>query len=63
MDKEAIQFMVVLTVMVGFLSFVFSYTGEKTVQQEVEQRALKLKQKDCYDWKDIEFIIHGETQE
>jgi len=32
-------------------------------QEKIEQRALRLEQKDCYSWQDIEIIVHGEIQE
>ena len=36
---------------------------ENHLQSKIEKRALELKQKDCYDWQDIEHIVFGEIQE
>lgn len=41
-----------------YLSFIF---GEKTRQDEIEKRVLKLN-KDCYNQKDIELIIFNDFQ-
>ena len=38
-------------------------TGKKNRQEEIEKRALMLKEKDYYNWQDIEIIIFGEIQQ
>ena len=41
----------------------FFFIGTEGRQRTIEQRALKVKQKECYTWQDIEIIVHGEIQE
>ena len=46
-----------LTFSLGF------YFGEKSKQTDIEIRANKVKQKECYTQQDIELIIFNEIQE
>lgn len=41
----------------------FFLIGLETKQRTIEKRALKTKEKDCYNWQDIETIIFNEIQE
>ena len=46
-----------LTFSLGF------YFGEKSKQTDIENRANKIKQKECYTQQDIELIIFNKIQE
>lgn len=62
MDKTELKFVTaVIAFLIGGMVFMAS-RGEKAFRDKIETRALKLKDKDCYQWKDIEFVIYGETQ-
>ena len=41
----------------------FFLIGTEARQRQIEKNALEMKYKNCYDWQDIEMIIHGEIQE
>lgn len=63
MDRDIFKFILGIVLMVVFVGLLFLHQGKDKNQLEIEQRALKLKNKDCYDWQDVEYIIFGETQE
>ena len=57
--KQSIILAILITVL---LLFVIE-AGKIQRQREIEDRALRLKAKECYDWQDIEIIVFGEIQE
>lgn len=63
MDRDGLKILAVFAGIIIFIATLFIYQGAKTRQSEIEQRALQLKYKECYDWQDIEVIIFGEIQE
>lgn len=51
----------VLAMALILAALVFALEQEK--QDEIERRAYKIPNKECYTWQDIEYIVHGEIQE
>ena len=39
------------------------YIGASFRQNDIEKRALQMKDTDCYVWQEIEYIIFGQIQE
>lgn len=54
---------VILGLLFGLAFSLGFYLGEKNKQTDIEIRANKVKQKDCYTQQDIELIIFNEIQE
>tara|TARA_R100000781_G_scaffold113591_1_gene82406 strand:+ start:10891 stop:11064 length:174 start_codon:yes stop_codon:yes gene_type:complete len=48
------------TVLIAVTFFVMGIIAR---QETMEERALKIEQKDCYNWQDIEIVLFGEIQE
>ena len=60
--KILILFLISLT-LISFLSYAMVMSLKSEITHGIERRALKLEDKDCYSWQEIEVIIFGETQE
>ena len=54
---------VVIVVLFGLTFSLGFYFGEKSKQTDIEIRANKVKQKECYTQQDIELIIFNKIQE
>lgn len=63
MDRLEKKLIFTIVLAFGLVMALFLNRGKQSNQAEIEARALKLKNQDCYKWQDIEYIIHGETQE
>ena len=56
---------VIFVMFVGafFLGVFAANQSHKQELENMEKRALRLEQKDCYSWQEIEIVIFGEIQE
>jgi len=52
----------IIGIIIVFILFSVFLLGAKSNQLEVESRAKKIEQKECYTQTDIELIIFGEPQ-
>jgi hypothetical protein len=51
------------TILILLLMMLSFYLGADLRQQDIEDRALSIELKECYNWQDIEYAIFAEVQE